>query len=104
MGTIRGKGAIKEGGQFRQDSQGRLPIGWDDETHVHIAAESWDKVDAAIELVEPLLTYVEEEKNIHKRSQMLQLAKINGTVRLDTFGGDTADQLMMIQRTSGPLG
>jgi hypothetical protein len=102
--TIRGKGAAKEGGQLRQDIQSRFPIGWNDETHVHIAGESWDKVDAAIELVEPLLTYVEEEENIHKRLQMLQLAKINGTIRLDMLGNDTAGQLMMIQQTSGPMG
>jgi len=102
--TIRGKGAAKEGGQIRLDARGRLPAGWNDETHVHVTAESWDKVDAALELVEPLLTYIDEEKNIHKRSQMLQLAKINGTVRLDMLRDDTAGQLMMIQQTSGPMG
>merc|ERR1719408_964874 len=44
--TIRGKGAAKDGGQIRLDVYGRLPLGWNEETHVHIAAESWDKLDA----------------------------------------------------------
>lgn len=102
--TIRGKGAAKDGGQIRLDAYGRLPLGWNEETHVHIAAESWDKLDAAIELVEPLLTYVSEEKNIHRTSQMLQLAKINGTVRLEAFGEDTAGKMMLTQIVNGPKG
>jgi splicing factor 1 len=102
--TIRGKGAAKEGGQIRLDAYGRLPPGWNEETHVHIAAETWDKLDAAIELVEPLLTYVNEEKNIHKTAQMLQLAKMNGTVRLEAFGEDTAGKLMLTQMVNGPKG
>lgn len=102
--TIRGKGAAKEGGHIRPDVRGRLPPGWNEETHVHIAAESWDKIDAALELVEPLLTYVDEEKNIHRRTQMLQLAKLNGTVRLDSFDNDSVGQLMLVQQAGGPLG
>jgi hypothetical protein len=102
--TIRGKGATKEGGQIRADARGRKPSGWNEDTHVHIAAESWDKIDAAIELVEPLLTYVDEEKNIHRRSQMLQLAKLNGTVKLDSFGNDSVGHLMLVQQSCGPLG
>jgi splicing factor 1 len=100
--TIRGKGAAKEGGQIRLDAYGRLPPGWNEETHVHIAAETWDKLDAAIELVEPLLTYVNEEKNIHKTAQMLQLAKMNGTVRLEAFEEDITGKLMLIQMVNGP--
>merc|ERR1739845_161692 len=102
--TIRGKGSAKEDCQIRLDAYGRLPPGWNEETHVHIAAESWDKLDAAIELVEPLLIYVSEEKNIHKRAQMLQLAKLNGTVRLEALENDTAGQLMLIQLLNGPIG
>lgn len=102
--TIRGKGSVKEGAQMRLDSKGRLPPGWHEETHVHIGAETWDRVDAALELVEPLLTPVDEERNIHKRRQLLELAKINGTVRPGMFGNDTAGELMLIQETTGPLG
>merc|ERR1712066_802356 len=59
---------------------------------------------AAVELIEPLLTYVDEDRNIHKRAQMLQLAKINGTVRVNSLAHDTACQLMLIQQTNSPLG
>lgn len=83
---------------MRLDARGHMPHGWDEETNVHIAADSWDKVDAAVELVEPLLLYVEEEKNIHKRAQMLQIAKINGTMRLNQLKNDKAGQIMLIQR------
>jgi hypothetical protein len=35
---------------------GKMPEGWDEELHVHISADSLDKVDKAVALIEPLLT------------------------------------------------
>lgn len=102
--TIRGKGSLKEGAQIRTDARGRLPAGWHEETHVHIAGDTWDKVDSALEIVEPLLFPVDEERNVHKRKQLLELARINGTVRPGMFENDNVGQLMLIQQSSGPLG
>merc|ERR1712182_153098 len=79
-------------------------MGCNAETYLHIVADSWDKLDAAIELIEPLLTYIDEEKNILKRNQMLQLAKTNGSLQLNQFENDKAGELMLIEEVSGPLG
>ncbi|MCO5578827.1 hypothetical protein L7F22_032674 [Adiantum nelumboides] len=55
--------------------------GTSEELHVHIAAETWEKVDAAVAIVEPLLIPVDEDRNIYKMKQLRELAEMNGTVR-----------------------
>eukprot|EP00897_Mesotaenium_endlicherianum_P005813 jgi/Mesen1/525/ME000104S10621 len=78
--AIRGKGAVKEGKQgFRKD--GKVPDGANEELHVYISADTIQKVDAALALIEPLLTPVDEIRNQHKRKQLRELALMNGTIR-----------------------
>ncbi|GAQ92263.1 hypothetical protein KFL_009600040 [Klebsormidium nitens] len=77
--AIRGKGSEKDG-KFKMKN-GKMPEGWDEELHVHISADSLDKVDKAVALIEPLLTPLDEHHNAHKRKQLMELAEMNGTVR-----------------------
>merc|ERR1719454_1794376 len=44
--TIRGKGAVKLCEQTRVNSKGCFPAGLNEDTHINIAGESWDKIDA----------------------------------------------------------
>eukprot|EP00746_Dinoflagellata_sp_MGD_P157118 gnl/MRDRNA2_/MRDRNA2_86108_c0_seq1.p1 gnl/MRDRNA2_/MRDRNA2_86108_c0~~gnl/MRDRNA2_/MRDRNA2_86108_c0_seq1.p1 ORF type:complete len:440 (-),score=15.33 gnl/MRDRNA2_/MRDRNA2_86108_c0_seq1:469-1734(-) len=103
--TICSKGSFNEFKlePYRDDSDKNF-----NDYYVHITADSWDKIDSAVELIEPLLIYIEEEKNIHKRKQMLQIAKNNGFLKcswlVDHLENDKAGELMMIKQTSGPLG
>ncbi|OAE25758.1 hypothetical protein AXG93_4368s2180 [Marchantia polymorpha subsp. ruderalis] len=97
--AIRGRGAVKEG---KKSNAARLQGGRRDckeaegafeDLHVHITADSVEKVDAAVALVEPLLTPVDvrpvdvrlppvrEDRNTHKRKQLRELAEMNGTMR-----------------------
>jgi splicing factor 1 len=98
--AIRGKGAAKH---TEQRTVATNESGCNMETHINISANSWDKVDAAIELIEPLLIFIEEE-NIHKRNEMLQIAKNNGSWQLNQFENDRAGELILIKKMSGPLG
>ena len=58
----------------------------DDELHVHITADTVEKVDRAARLVHPLLTPVDPERNPHKRRQLRELAALNGTTILRDAG------------------
>ncbi|KAH8935074.1 hypothetical protein BDL97_17G011800 [Sphagnum fallax] len=82
--AIRGKGAVKEGKQ-RPQQVGRRDIkdaeGAFEDLHVHITADTIEKVEAAVALIEPLLTPVDEDRNTHKRKQLRELAEMNGTMR-----------------------
>lgn len=79
--TIRGKGAVKEGKlqAFRRD--GKEVDGAFEDLHVHITADTYEKVDAAVAIIEPLLTPISEDRNTHKIKQLRELAEMNGTVR-----------------------
>ncbi|CAM6010178.1 unnamed protein product [Sphagnum balticum] len=78
--AIRGKGAVKEGKQVGRrdikDAEGAF-----EDLHVHITADTIEKVEAAVALIEPLLTPVDEDRNTHKRKQLRELAEMNGTMR-----------------------
>eukprot|EP00249_Psilotum_nudum_P014816 c25022_g2_i1 orf=568-1563(+) len=78
--TIRGKGAVKEGKLQAVRRDGKELDGAFEDLHVHIMADSYDKVDAAVALIEPLLTPVDEGRNTHKWKQLRELAEMNGTV------------------------
>eukprot|EP00898_Chlorokybus_atmophyticus_P002904 jgi/Chlat1/3614/Chrsp237S03624 len=78
--AIRGKGAVKEGRLATPKTAKHLE-GADDELHVHIAGDTIEKVEAAVNMIEPLLHPVDEEANIHKRKQLRELAEMNGTIR-----------------------
>ncbi|KAL3699761.1 hypothetical protein R1sor_017783 [Riccia sorocarpa] len=84
--AIRGKGAVKEGKSNAMHLQGgrrdsKEAEGAFDDLHVHITADSVEKVDAAVALLEPLLSPLDEDRNTHKRKQLRELAEMNGTVR-----------------------
>jgi len=46
------------------------------DAYIKIVADSWFKVETAIEIVEPLLTYIDIERNIHKKASLLKLSII----------------------------
>lgn len=77
--TIRGKGAVKEG-KMQTGRNGKDVDGAFEELHVHISADSFEKVDAAVAIIEPLLTPVDEDRNMHKMKQLRELAEMNGTL------------------------
>ncbi|KAI5072292.1 hypothetical protein GOP47_0012398 [Adiantum capillus-veneris] len=77
--TIRGKGAVKEG-KIQSIRNGKDTDGASEELHVHISSDSFEKVDAAVALIEPLLTPVDEDRNMHKMKQLRELAEMNGTL------------------------
>jgi hypothetical protein len=101
--TIKTKKTIKNW-QMCGDMHRQMPMESNEESYVHIVADSWDKIDALAELVEPLLTYIDDERNIHKRNQMLQLAKNTGMVPTTQFKNDKASELAVLQKSSGPIG
>lgn len=73
--AIRGKGSLKEGKLNKQQYQD------DDELHVLITGDTDEQLEKAAILVKELLVPVEEGKNEHKKSQLRELAQINGTLR-----------------------
>lgn len=77
--TIRGKGAVKEG-KMQSARNGKDMDGASEELHVHISADTFEKVDAAVLLIEPLLMPVDEDRNMHKMKQLRELAEMNGTL------------------------
>eukprot|EP00227_Mantoniella_beaufortii_P017484 CAMPEP_0197583056 /NCGR_PEP_ID=MMETSP1326-20131121/6090_1 /TAXON_ID=1155430 /ORGANISM="Genus nov. species nov., Strain RCC2288" /LENGTH=398 /DNA_ID=CAMNT_0043147225 /DNA_START=182 /DNA_END=1375 /DNA_ORIENTATION=+ len=74
--VIRGKGSEKEGSRPARNMDGM-----DDDLHVHISADTLEKVDRAARLVHPLLTPLDSEHNVHKIRQLRELAEINGTIK-----------------------
>jgi splicing factor 1 len=70
--------------QQRPQQVGRRDIkdaeGAFEDLHVHITADTIEKVEAAVALIEPLLTPVDEDRNTHKRKQLRELAEMNGKV------------------------
>ncbi|KAI9474560.1 hypothetical protein LPJ78_003983 [Coemansia sp. RSA 989] len=80
--SIRGKGSIKEG-KRRDDAN--IP-GADEELHCHIVADSEDKVKKGVKLVWEIIKkacVTPEGHNDLKRSQLRELAALNGTLRDD---------------------
>ncbi|KAH7669478.1 BBP/SF1 family protein [Dioscorea alata] len=71
---IRGKGSAKDG-RLRKEGNPD-PWGEYEDLHVCVEAETQDSLDAAVKMVENLLVPVEDEANEHKRSQLLELAKL----------------------------
>ncbi|XP_024357397.1 uncharacterized protein [Physcomitrium patens] len=79
--AIRGRGAVKEGKRLISGRRDKDLESVHDDLHVHITADCFEKVDAAVALIEPLLTPVDEIQNMHKRKQLRELAEMNGTMR-----------------------
>ncbi|KAJ7535420.1 hypothetical protein O6H91_12G032400 [Diphasiastrum complanatum] len=77
--AIRGKGAMKEGKVVRREGK-EAEAAYED-LHVYISADSIEKVDAAVALIQPLLDPLNENQIAHKKQQLRELAEMNGTVR-----------------------
>ena len=75
---IRGREMHKEG-TFRPPLVVGVDDGRDDELHVHISADTVEKVDAAARMVHRA-TPLDPDQNPHKQKQLRELAEINGTV------------------------
>jgi len=73
--SIRGKGSLKDG------KVGKVIGGEDEPLHCHIQADNDIQLSKAARLIQDLLTPVEEDRNEHKRKQLMELAEINGTVK-----------------------
>ena len=76
---IRGREMHKEG-TFRPPQVVGVDDGRDDELHVHISADTVEKVDRAARMIHPLLTPLDPDQNPHKQKQLRELAQINCTV------------------------
>jgi splicing factor 1 len=76
---VRGKEMQKEGRSLPPQFPGQ-DDGRDDELHVHISADSIEKVDRAARMIHPLLTPLDPDQNPHKQKQLRELAELNGTV------------------------
>lgn len=78
---IRGKGSVKEGkGRPGQDMNEREPM------HCIVLADRMDQVHHCIKLINKVIetaVSVPEGENDHKRSQLRELAALNGTLRDD---------------------
>ncbi|ONK71374.1 uncharacterized protein A4U43_C04F7890 [Asparagus officinalis] len=72
--TIRGKGFM------RKDKLSNPDPSDNEDTHVFIEAESQASLDAAANMVEKLLIPVQEEYNVHKLTQLRELAEKNQIV------------------------
>ena len=82
--SIRGRGSERAGARPRATAADDDAA--DDRLHVHITADTVEKVDRAARLVHPLLTPVDPERNPHKRRQLRELAALNGTTILRDAG------------------
>ena len=73
--VLRGKGCIK--GNASRDN--RTDYKEDEPLHVVIEGDTDEAVDMAAEMVQKILTPIDEGYNHHKRAQLKELAMINGT-------------------------
>lgn len=73
--SIRGRGTQKEGkrSDHQTDEEASMP------QHVHIAADSDDKLERAVALIEPLLDPSHPIHEEYKKKGLEQLALVNGT-------------------------
>lgn len=75
--SIRGKGSVKEGKSNNQPGE-------DDDLHAIITGDTEDRVKACIAMINKIVetaTLVPEGQNELKRSQLRELASLNGTLR-----------------------
>lgn len=80
--VIRGKGSTKEG----KGNMGSRSADEDDELHCNVTADTQDKVDACVKLINKVIATAAstpDEQNDHKRNQLRELAMLNGTLRDD---------------------
>lgn len=78
--VIRGKGSQKEG-RSQQKRDLKLDPAENEDLHVLVEADSQESLELAANMLEKLLTPVDEGRNEHKRAQLRELAALNGTIR-----------------------
>ncbi|XP_057864661.1 splicing factor-like protein 1 isoform X2 [Cryptomeria japonica] len=86
---IRGRGSVKDGRSKPSD---------DEDLHVLIEADNDGSLEEASRMIEKLLVPLDEGKNEHKRSQLRELAALNGTIREDyqtKIGTDKGNKLVL---------
>ena len=79
---IRGKGSVKEG----KSLGGKIDYNLDEDLHCLIIADSEEKIATAVSLVEGVIEMAAstpESENEHKRGQLRDVARNNGTLRDD---------------------
>jgi splicing factor 1 len=59
--------------------------GDDEPLHVVITGEDQGSVDAATDMIHQMLVVIDDEKNVHKQSQLRELALLNGTLKEEEF-------------------
>ncbi|TIB31958.1 hypothetical protein E3P86_03234 [Wallemia ichthyophaga] len=80
--SIRGKGSVKEG-KGRPDS---MDSSGEEDLHCVVSADSEEKVRRCVKLINKVIetaASTPEGENDHKRSQLRELASLNGTLRDD---------------------
>ena len=82
--VIRGKGSVKEG-RSAQKRDLKPDPSENEDLHVLVEADTEDALEKAAGMVEKLLIPVEEGRNEHKRTQLRELAALNGTIRDDEY-------------------
>eukprot|EP00899_Mesostigma_viride_P027006 jgi/Mesvir1/7490/Mv19250-RA.1 len=80
--AIRGKGSVKEG---RSRREMKPDPSENEDLHVLIQGDDDELLDKAYNMVAKLLVPVEEGANEHKRTQLRELAALNGTLREDEY-------------------
>ncbi|KAK9849250.1 hypothetical protein WJX84_012132 [Apatococcus fuscideae] len=91
---IRGRGSVKEGRERRE----KPDPSDNDDLHVQIIAEDDIALNKAATMLERLLSPVDDELNQHKQNQLIELAKINGTLRNDEYW-----QMMKNEKEKGDI-
>ncbi|OII71987.1 zinc knuckle family protein [Cryptosporidium andersoni] len=80
--SIRGKGTLKEGKKCDHQTEEELAM----PMHIHISADTQEKVDKAVDLIQPLLDPFHPLHDEYKRRGLEQLAIVNGTNISNSFG------------------
>ncbi|GIQ89725.1 BBP/SF1 family protein, partial [Kipferlia bialata] len=89
------KGSSKTG---RQRKDGQEDSGEGDDLHVRLEGLTRDELLKAVEVINNILTYKDDDDNIHKQIQLRKLAMINGTLK----EGDSDALLAQLAGTSKP--
>ena len=81
--AIRGKGSVKEGARGRRD--GKIMEGDDEPLHVVVTGDNQENVEKAAQMIEDMLIVIDDDKNVHKQTQLRELALLNGTLKEDEY-------------------
>ena len=80
--AIRGRGSVKEGAKGRS---GKSLEGENEPLHVLITGDDQTKLDEAAAIMRDMLVVIDDEKNVHKQTQLRELALLNGTLKDEEY-------------------